>query len=156
MEDYISTLEKLDIRIRYRLSDGQVMCECPFHKDKGPSFCYHPEKKVFNCFQCGQGGSLRQLALLVGNEELARPTLDIDAARGYKQAEWTRKLCLSLGVSAANNARSGPPERAERVWDEIDRMMAFMPTAEEGNEALSEYKKALYAKLEAVQKKPGK
>ncbi|MCL5037512.1 MAG: DNA primase [Chloroflexi bacterium] len=31
---------------------------CPFHKEKTPSFTYSPEKGLWYCFGCGQGGTL--------------------------------------------------------------------------------------------------
>ena len=31
---------------------------CPFHQEKTPSFMVSPEKRIFYCFGCGQGGNL--------------------------------------------------------------------------------------------------
>jgi len=31
---------------------------CPFHSEKTPSFTVNPEKKLFKCFGCGEGGSV--------------------------------------------------------------------------------------------------
>ena len=33
---------------------------CPFHKEKTPSFTVSPDKGIYKCFGCGQGGSVIQ------------------------------------------------------------------------------------------------
>ena len=42
---------------------------CPFHTEKTPSFVVNPERQIFHCFGCGEGGDA--IAFLVKHERLS-------------------------------------------------------------------------------------
>jgi len=44
---------------------------CPFHSEKGPSFTVTPEKQIFYCFGCGEGGNV--ISFLMKHEKLSFP-----------------------------------------------------------------------------------
>lgn len=60
---------------------------CPFHNERTPSFHVNPQRQIYKCFGCGEGGdaisflmALQGLAFPEAIEVLARP-LNIDLAR---------------------------------------------------------------------------
>ncbi|MDD2604937.1 MAG: CHC2 zinc finger domain-containing protein, partial [Desulfobacteraceae bacterium] len=44
---------------------------CPFHNEKTPSFTVSPEKQIFHCFGCGQGGNV--FAFLMQHQGMSFP-----------------------------------------------------------------------------------
>jgi len=69
---------------------------CPFHTEKTPSFVVNPERQIFHCFGCGEGGDA--IAFLVKHERLTFP-------------EAVRTLAERAGVSLP--AWGGGPSEGE-------------------------------------------
>lgn len=44
--------------VHLRQSGKNFIGLCPFHHEKTPSFTVNPEKKLFKCFGCGEGGTV--------------------------------------------------------------------------------------------------
>ena len=53
---------------------------CPFHKEKTPSFTVSPDKQIYKCFGCGQGGSVIQFISKLENLDF-RETLEFLAEK---------------------------------------------------------------------------
>ena len=53
---------------------------CPFHKEKTPSFTVSPDKGIFKCFGCGEGGSVIQFVSKIDNLDF-RETLEVLAEK---------------------------------------------------------------------------
>ncbi len=57
---------------------------CPFHKEKTPSFYVNPEKGIFKCFGCGEGGDVFAF---------------VQKAKGLEFVESVRQLANQFGVN---------------------------------------------------------
>jgi DNA primase len=73
---------------------------CPFHTEKTPSFIVNPERQIFHCFGCGEGGDA--IAFLVKHERLTFP-------------EAVRTLAERAGVSLPASRGGGPPDGEGRL-----------------------------------------
>ena len=70
---------------------------CPLHREKSPSFSVDPERGLFYCFGCGQGGDAIKLHMLLSGD-------DFPAA--------IESLARRFGVPLpTTGARRGPGER---------------------------------------------
>ncbi|MEM1022318.1 MAG: DNA primase [Myxococcota bacterium] len=72
---------------------------CPFHSEKSPSFGVSPEKQLFHCFGCQEGGDI--FAFLMKIEGLSFP-------------EVVRQLAKEVGVDVPEPERSPRELEAER------------------------------------------
>ncbi len=71
---------------------------CPFHNEKTASFSVEPERKIYNCFSCGEKGNAitflqktSNLSFIEAIEELAiRANVDIDLGDMKKENPFTR------------------------------------------------------------------
>jgi len=81
---------------------------CPFHSEKTPSFSVEPERKIFNCFSCGEKGNAigflqktENLSFVEAIENLAeRVNVEIDFSK-YKKENPNKKY-LDINKDASN------------------------------------------------------
>ena len=53
--------------VKLKRSGGTLMGLCPFHKEKTPSFSVSPDKQLFHCFGCGEGGTVISFIMKIEN-----------------------------------------------------------------------------------------
>ncbi len=73
---------------------------CPFHTEKTPSFVVNPERQIFHCFGCGEGGDA--ITFLVKHERLSFP-------------EAAQALAERAGVPLPTARGGGPAESDARL-----------------------------------------
>jgi len=64
-------VELIGAAVPLRAAGRTFKALCPFHTEKTPSFTVNPERQIFHCFGCGEGGDA--IAFLVKHDRLTFP-----------------------------------------------------------------------------------
>ena len=48
-------------------SGSSYKARCPFHTEKTPSFSVSPDKQIYHCFGCGEGGNVISFIMRIEN-----------------------------------------------------------------------------------------
>jgi DNA primase len=58
VNDKLDAVAVVEDYVRLDKKGGRYWGLCPFHNEKTPSFTVDPDKKMYHCFGCGQGGGI--------------------------------------------------------------------------------------------------
>ena len=86
---------------------------CPFHNEKTPSFVVTPDKQIFKCFGCGEGGDVITFLQKINNQTFAEA---IEEQAGLLGIELPRK-----NLQASNQNK----QEKERLYDMMDVACKF-------------------------------
>jgi DNA primase len=64
-------VELIGAHLPLRAAGRTFKALCPFHNEKTPSFVVNPERQIFHCFGCGEGGDA--IGFLLKHERLSFP-----------------------------------------------------------------------------------
>jgi len=94
---------------------------CPFHKDDTPSFVVSPEKGLWHCFGCGEGGDVIAFLMKIENLSFIEAAKQLAAEAGvtFRVREdgaraRMREIVADAASYFADNLRSPPGRRARQ------------------------------------------
>ena len=70
IEEVISNTDIVEIIGQYvslKRRGANYIGLCPFHREKTPSFTVAPDKQIFKCFGCSEGGTVIQFIMKIEN-----------------------------------------------------------------------------------------
>ncbi len=83
--------------VKLRKTGKNFIGLCPFHSEKTASFTVSPEKKLFHCFGCGEGGNIFAFIMKTENASFAEAAkilgektgIDVPDASGRIEGKWS-------------------------------------------------------------------
>ena len=70
IEEVISNIDIVEIIGQYvslKRRGANYIGLCPFHREKTPSFTVAPDKQIYKCFGCSEGGTVIQFIMKIEN-----------------------------------------------------------------------------------------
>jgi DNA primase len=119
IRDRVDLVELVGRHVALKKAGRSFKGLCPFHHEKTPSFTVNPDRGIFHCFGCGEGGNA--FAFLMRLEGLSFP-------------EAVRTLAADCGVAIPE--AGGEPGVAERVFEANAVAQRFYRKALAGAEGL--------------------
>ncbi len=115
---------------------------CPFHGEKTPSFIVSPQKQIFHCFGCGEGGGVIQFVMLyekvsfVEAVEILASRLGLEIPRQSKSPQDHLKKSLYGAVGEAAEFFSSMIRRS----NESSGVRAYLESRAITDEAIEKFK----------------
>src|SRR5574344_1387837 len=101
IDDILSTLDIVQVINEYvplKRRGVNYIGLCPFHKEKTPSFTVSPDKQIYKCFGCSEGGTMIQFISKMENYDFGE-TLEFLADKARLD---TKKYEIHTGFNNTN------------------------------------------------------
>ncbi|MFH1709470.1 MAG: DNA primase [bacterium] len=85
---------------------------CPFHSEKTPSFTVSPEKQIFHCFGCNEGGNIFAFLMKIENIGFSESV----ALLGERQGIAVKKTITSPALQSEKDKHFGIMDLAQKFY----------------------------------------
>ena len=82
-----------------RRAGRNFKANCPFHKEKTPSFMVSPSKQIFHCFGCGAGGNVFGFVMKMENIDFPEAVRTLAEKSGVELPHFTRAQFETSGYA---------------------------------------------------------
>ena len=130
VEQIKSSLDIVDVISKYvmlKKTGRNYQGLCPFHNEKTPSFVVTPDKQIFKCFGCGEGGDVISFLMKINNQNFSEVI-----------EEQASNLGIELPKKNTTNALAFKHSK-ERIYDCLDLANKFFTKNLQSNSAALEY-----------------
>lgn len=130
VEQIKSSLDIVDVISKYvmlKKTGRNFQGLCPFHNEKTPSFVVTPDKQIFKCFGCGEGGDVISFLMKINNQSFSEVV-----------EEQASNLGIELPKKNPQNALAHKHAK-ERLYDAMDIACKFFTKNLQANSAALEY-----------------
>jgi DNA primase len=104
IKDRVDILSVISRYLSLTKSGANYKGRCPFHKDDTPSFMVNPEKGLWHCFGCGEGGDIFSFLMKMEKIEFLEAAKRLAAEVGLtfdRKIDEEREKLLSLSAEVA-------------------------------------------------------
>ena len=130
VEQIKNQLDIVDVVSRYvvlKKTGRNYQGLCPFHNEKTPSFVVTPDKQIFKCFGCGEGGDVLTFLMKINNQSFAEVIEEQASIFGIELPKTNNK----------NNANYKAEK--DRLYDAMEQAQKYFSRNLESNQKALEY-----------------
>lgn len=130
VEQIKNSLDIVEVVSRYvvlKKTGRNFQGQCPFHHDKTPSFVVTPDKQIFKCFGCGEGGDVLTFLMKINNQSFTEVI-----------EEQAQALGIELPKFNSQNAQKNKALK-ERLYNLMEVSTKYFKKNLESNEKALEY-----------------
>ncbi len=108
----LDILEVVQSRVVLKKKGANYWGCCPFHNEKTPSFSVNPQKGIFKCFGCGEGGDAITFLMKINNQSFG---------------EVIKDLALQFGIELPNFSGNSKQytEEKQQIKDVLQKSCEF-------------------------------